>query len=361
MNGPRDKRPSRFHQLLGEAPVPDDVRQRIAAQALQRLTGGAEKKAGTAGSDTSERRTFIPALSRPHRALLGASLGLMLLIIGGLMILGKLDGADRNAKPMQRTALATEQRETAMPDSVANESWESLEHDLPVELGPHRIVLAPQSRMRLRRHHRADVELALESGRARFAVQKLKHGATFRVRTPEVLVEVVGTRFTVTRSRDCTGVSVQSGQVRVARTESEQLLLDAGEQTTHCQTMPAPSSTAAEQTAGETPERAPSSPLAESRSSSEEDLAHALQMIERGQEAQAATLLRRHVSLAPDRARGPSLIAREALFHLTLLEAHRGNDMVARNLAQRYLREVGHTARACRLQRVVLAQPCDSP
>lgn len=71
----------------------------------------------------------------------------------------------------------------------------------------------------------------------RLSVRVTPHvGAHFAVRTPEALVEVVGTVFTVERSRHATDVAVVEGRVRVACAGQGERLLDPGQ---HLRCLPA--------------------------------------------------------------------------------------------------------------------------
>src|SRR5690606_34496484 len=77
-------------------------------------------------------------------------------------------------------------------------------------------------------------ELRLLAGEATFEVEPLGPGEGFRVRTDEVLVEVVGTRFTVRAQERCSEVLVAQGRVRVSTVRGAGRILGVGAEERFC-------------------------------------------------------------------------------------------------------------------------------
>ena len=149
---------------------------------------------------------------------------------------------------------------------------------------------------------------------------KLEAGGAFKVRTPHVLVEVVGTRFVVDAAETCTTVRVTEGRVRV--THGAPVLLGPGDERAFCGTPPTP----------------PAGDLA--------DLRDALAMIAEGRDLDgAATRLEGYARRRPD---GPLL--EEALFHLALVHARQGHQAEAVDAGRRFLRRFPESRRAARLR-----------
>jgi len=68
----------------------------------------------------------------------------------------------------------------------------------------------------LRRRHPGRARLEVKQGRAAFAVAPVRSGQRFAVQTRQVVVSVLGTRFSVDVRPRCTRVEVQRGRVRAA-------------------------------------------------------------------------------------------------------------------------------------------------
>lgn len=192
-------------------------------------------------------------------------------------------------------------------------------HELPSSfaIGPHQVHLSPATTVKVEAAEPLLTELSLESGAAVFDVAPLTDGATFRVRTEQVLVEVVGTRFSVRADESCSMVLVEEGKVRVTDAFGASELLLPNQQRRFC-----PGRTA------------------------DLLLRDALVAISSGQDLeQAAELLGRYLREAPD-----SALEEEALFHLTLVHARLGNREEAARLAGEFERKFPHSARLGRLQ-----------
>lgn len=104
-----------------------------------------------------------------------------------------------------------------------------------VEVGAHTVTRAPDADVEVVRRRADDTLIRLEKGSAKFTVAPLAAGESFRVRTAEIEVEVVGTAFAVTTADGCSTVEVSEGRVRVSAGHASSLL-GAGERLEHCAT-----------------------------------------------------------------------------------------------------------------------------
>lgn len=190
-------------------------------------------------------------------------------------------------------------------------------------IGPHRIHLAEGASLRVEGADGLLTELRLLSGEATFDVEPLGPGEGFRVRTEEVLVEVVGTHFTVRAQERCSEVLVAEGRVRVSTVQGGTHLLGAGDEERYC------------------PQAATDSLLRE-----------ALLLASSGKELErAATLLARYRSENPR-----SALDEEALFHLCLVKARLGKASEARALAREFNERFPGSERNRRLTQWLEAQ-----
>lgn len=184
-------------------------------------------------------------------------------------------------------------------------------------IGPHEVHLSPASTVQVEAAERNLTELRVEAGSALFDVAPLAEGASFRVRTDHILVEVVGTRFTVRNDGSCSLVLVEEGKVLVTDVSGATNLLLPNQQRRYC-----PGQTA------------------------DHLLREALVSISRGEGLdQAAELLARYLREAPD-----SALEEEALFHLALVHARLGNHDEARRLAGDFEGKFPHSGRLDRLR-----------
>lgn len=184
-------------------------------------------------------------------------------------------------------------------------------------IGPHRVHLSPSSTVKVEAAERHLTELRVEAGTALFDVAPLVDGATFRVRTDHVLVEVVGTRFSVRNDGNCSLVLVEEGKVRVTDLSGTENHLLPNQQRRYCP--------------GQTADRL---------------LREALVSISRGEGLdQAAELLTRYLREAPDGS-----LEEEALFHLALVHARLGNHEEAARLAREFEGKFPHSGRLDRLR-----------
>ncbi|WP_373047585.1 FecR domain-containing protein [Vulgatibacter sp.] len=189
-------------------------------------------------------------------------------------------------------------------------------------VGPHRIEVATGGTLHFDSVAAGAAAFRVEAGSASFEVEKLQEGESFRVRTGQVLVEVVGTRFEVAAEGECSSVAVSEGRVRV--TESAGIrYLAAGETGRYCG-----AATVDRQSGGEALVR------------------EAVVLVSRGEDLQrAAALLERYRA---DFGGGP--FEEEALFYLTLAKARLGERAAADDLAAQFRQRFPGSARVERLE-----------
>lgn len=183
-------------------------------------------------------------------------------------------------------------------------------------VGRHQILLSPSSLVKVDAAEPGLTELVVEAGTATFDVEKLQKGEAFRVRTDQVLVEVVGTRFSVGAQGSCSLIRVEEGIVRVTSWDGRVEKLEAGRRGRYC--------------AGQ---------------SSDALLREALVLISGGQSLpKAAELLESYLATGKDPA-----LEEEALFHLCILRARLGEKEEARSLAEDFRSRFPMSARIQRL------------
>lgn len=284
-------------RMLGvEATMPADVGERIVRESLRRLERG-------------RRRRRVLWIGAPMAVAAAAALVVWLVRAPG--------PAPGVAAPGRGLAPA--------PVAVHTSGADAAE----VALGAHRVHLAPESRVEVTRPPGADVDLALAAGSAEFTVAPLAPGHGFRVATDTVLVEVVGTRFTVGLTGGCTAVAVSEGVVRVTPASGDTAELRAGARQSFC---PA----AAE----------------EGAVAGERWVREALVLVSENRDpARAAILLERYLA---HHERG--VFAEDAMFHLSLLyrQQRRGED--AARLAAHFVERFPGTRRAERLRSEILTK-----
>ena len=167
-------------------------------------------------------------------------------------------------------------------------------------------------------------ELVLERGKATFAVTPLRNGGQFRVRAGRLLVEVVGTRFSVESNRGCTEVSVSQGKVSVDD-GGQKIYLAAGDARLFCK------------------EQISSAPLP-----GEATIRQALALIREAELDRAIELLQGYLRQQPG-----GVFEEESLFYLCLAHSRLGHRDEARQLASRFLSRFPGSRRAGRLQELV--------
>ena len=187
-------------------------------------------------------------------------------------------------------------------------------------VGPHRVEVASGGSVRFASVDPGAAEFRVEHGSAVFDVEKLAPGESFRVRTDQVLVEVVGTRFEVGADGDCSSVSVTEGRVRVTQPNGVSYLT-VGESGRYC------------------------APTDRDRTSGDALVRDALVLVSGGRELQrAAALLEQYRTEHPGGA-----LEEEALFHLTLVKARLGDAAGAERLAASFRQRFPDSPRAQRL------------
>ncbi|AKU92874.1 FecR family protein [Vulgatibacter incomptus] len=205
---------------------------------------------------------------------------------------------------------------------------EASESETRFGVGPHRIAIEPGGRLRVELAEPNATELRVEQGRAHFDVEHLSTGQRFLVRTEQVLVEVVGTRFSVSSAGTCSVVAVDEGRVRITDAQGVQRFLSAGGEHRFC---------------GD-------------RKGTEAEglLREALVLVSSGNELEkAAGLLSRFRSANPG-----GILGEEALYHLCLVEARLGHADKARALGDEFFASFPDSDRAERL-REWLQQPAE--
>jgi hypothetical protein len=285
-------------RMLGvEATMPADVGARIVRESLRRL-------------ERRRRRRQVLWLGAPMGVAAAAALAVWLVRAPG---------------PGGQDAV---QASGLVPAPVAVHASGADATD--VALGAHLVHLAAESRVEVTRPPGADVALALAAGSAEFIVAPLAAGHGFRVATDTVLVEVMGTRFTVGIADGCTAVAVTEGVVRVTPASGDAGELAAGARRTYC---PA---TAED---GAVP--------------GERWVREALVLVSENRDAVRATiLLERYLAY---HARG--VFAEDAMFHLTLLYRQQGRGKDAARLAGHFIARFPGTRRAERLRAEILTAP----
>lgn len=188
-------------------------------------------------------------------------------------------------------------------------------------VGPHRVTRAETAEVEVTRHTRDDTLVRLARGEARFDVAPLGPGEAFRVQTPELEVEVVGTAFTVHSAESCSTVAVTEGKVRVSAGRASRLLA-AGERMRHC-------AAAAEHAA-------PGEALIREAQRHLLDPTGAPDAIER---------FERYTAEHPD-----GVFLEEALFHLAFAHRAAGDEAAAAAAAARFVERFPRSRRAARLR-----------
>jgi ferric-dicitrate binding protein FerR (iron transport regulator) len=190
-----------------------------------------------------------------------------------------------------------------------------------IALGPHHITLAPHTHAVIGADPRqASIDLA--QGLSSFAVAKLSAGDTFRVRTAQVLVEVVGTRFDVEADGSCSTVKVQQGKVRVTPTGAPAVLLVPPQEQTFC---------------GGVGSQVPSE--------AERLVRDALPLISAGELDRAGDMLGRALALQPGGG-----VETEAIFHLWVVHSTLGHDAEAERFAHELIAREPGSERAERIR-----------
>lgn len=103
-----------------------------------------------------------------------------------------------------------------------------------VQQGAHRFNVFAHTQLRSQRLSEGQQRWRLSEGKAEFIIHPLAQGEQFSVETPQLRLEVVGTRFTIDSDSLCTQVSVAHGKVMVRPHAGAARALTAGQDWTLC-------------------------------------------------------------------------------------------------------------------------------
>lgn len=183
-----------------------------------------------------------------------------------------------------------------------------------MRLGAHRVEM--DANTTLTKAEGPNVKLNLAVGTIRCWVEPLKNDS-FSVVTPEAVVEVVGTQFSVSRSGECTTVEVFEGKVRVTSKAGVSTLLEPAAKQQFC------------------------APSKSSSVEGEAEIAEALKLIASRTDLQRTRhLLRTYLDSNPE-----GVFVEEALFYLWKLESS-SNASKASELGEAFIRRFPDSARA---------------
>lgn len=188
-------------------------------------------------------------------------------------------------------------------------------------VGRHTVIRAPEADVEVVRRRADETLVRLATGAAHFAIEPLADGQSFRVRTPEVEIEVVGTAFRVETADGCSTVDVTEGRVRVMAGRDSSLL-GAGESMRHC--------------AAEVEAAVPGEALVRE--------AQRL-MLDPAAAAEAARLFERYLAEHPQ-----GVFVEEAMFHLPFAQRAAGDEQAARRSADRFTEAFPDSRRSSRVR-----------
>lgn len=281
---------------------------------------------GKGPSDAVQRRIVEGALSRTLKARQESPFRRLFM---GLALAGAATAAVAVSLPMSPLGI---EREHAAQTEITAATLDRLAEAGTYAIGPHVVEIAGNGRLHFQGVDPRAVRLQLEDGSARFEVESLATGDTFEVRTSQVLVQVVGTRFTVSADGSCSHVGVEEGRVRVLSPSGEPTYLGPGDSNRFCE----PGAGAASARLG-------------LDGTGEGLVREALVLVSQGRDLeQAAALLDRYRASYPNGA-----FEEEALFHLTLVKARMGSHQEAIDLAHAFEEAFPSSARSEKLRRLV--------
>jgi ferric-dicitrate binding protein FerR (iron transport regulator) len=286
-----------LRRAVSDAAIAPEVERRIVEGALRRASG-------------SRRGEWVT-----RAALVAAA-------AAAIMLLALWIGAHRHAVERRGGGLATVKQPATKPaEPTVGTVWSTKAEERGWDLGPHRLELAPRSRVRFAAGSAGAPQLEAGQGRSHFAVAPLAAtGRRFVVQTKQVKVEVIGTQFTVEVSPHCTLVEVQRGRVRTTTMGGAQRELGAGEQRSFCDPI-------ALDSAGQTVQRA-------------------IALAARGESlAESEATLTAYLDLQP---RGT--YAEEAHYFLVLVKRRLGKEQQAVEQARLFLDRFPSTERAATLR-----------
>lgn len=214
-------------------------------------------------------------------------------------------------RPMEHALRPRASEDDPQREQPGPRLWRAQDREATFLLGAHRLTLTPRSQVRMLSVSVAGTVLRVERGSADFSIKPLA-GKRFSVRTAQLEVAVVGTRFTVAVDSSCSRVSVDHGQVQVTSNQGATWSLAAGSSRTLC-----------------------SEPTRPEVLTPQEQLIHrALTLLASGAElSQAEHLLRRYLTEYP-----AGSFIQEANYQLMFALARQGQKKEAHEQARRFLR-----------------------
>ena len=200
---------SELRRALGEATVPPEAERRIVEGAL--------------GLMASRQSVW------PMRVALVAAAAAAVVV--AVLWIGALRGRSGGAAG---GGIAGKAQPAPLPPAAVGTVWTAQAATRAVHLGSHRLELSPHARLRFAAGTLAAPRLEVKQGRAAFAVAPVRSGQRCAVQTRQVVVSVLGTRFSVDVRPRCTRVEVQSGRVRAAPLRGAPVELGPSEERAFC-------------------------------------------------------------------------------------------------------------------------------
>ncbi len=267
-------------------------------------------------SPAAERRMVARALaSMPHGKPARRWILRPLAVAGGLAAVAALFTV--LALPGIREAPSPHPQLAATTEPGTGSVRQAVDQPTSFTVGAHSVHIDVHGSLRVEHAEANAIDLRVVQGRAYFEVEPLGPGQSFKVRTEQVLVEVVGTRFSVESRGRCSVVAVEEGRVRVTDHRGNRDHLSAGNQRQFCSDGDAAA----------------------------ELLREALVLVSQGRELErAARLLSRYRADHPG-----GVLEEEALFHLCLVKARLGETSAALELADEFRQRFPGSDRAERL------------
>ena len=99
---------------------------------------------------------------------------------------------------------------------------------LTVALGEHQLEMQENSKLSLEQLTNDALQFRVKRGKTRFSIAKLKRRESLQVRAGDVIVHVVGTRFTVANDGQCVTVAVTEGKVKTVRGKQSDFIAAGG-------------------------------------------------------------------------------------------------------------------------------------
>lgn len=170
--------------------------------------GGGAKTADAPGTQTDRAGTTAVAATAVASALIGPQVSVF----------------DKTGKPLAHGETANVPMKLAEGTTIVTENADPV----GLDLGAHRLEMHPESSLTLSSLEAKALSLRLNSGNLSARVHKLGHGERFSVAAGTVLVEVVGTIFSVGFTDSGVAVEVQEGEVRIVHGSQKDRLAAGG-------------------------------------------------------------------------------------------------------------------------------------